>query len=86
MYPEELPSRGIFYNKNARIKVRTMSVLEVKFLATYKEQTATRICNEIINKCTILENLKIEDLLLPDRDYIIFGLGLIHSILLTGLL
>ena len=52
MYPEELPSRGIFYNKNARIKVRTMSVLEVKFLATYKEQTATRICNEIINKCT----------------------------------
>ena len=76
MYPEELPSRGIFYNKNARIKVRTMSVLEVKFLATYKEQTATRICNEIINKCTILENLKIEDLLLPDRDYIIFWIRL----------
>ena len=53
-----------------------MSVLEVKFLSTYKEQTATRICNEIINKCTILENLKIEDLLLPDRDYIIFWIRL----------
>lgn len=76
MYPEELPSRGIFYSKDARIRVRTMSVLEVKFLATYMESTATRICNEIINKCTIFENLTIDELLLPDRDYIIFWIRL----------
>ena len=48
IYTEELPSRGIFYKKDARIRVRTMSVLEVKFLATYMEATATRICNEIL--------------------------------------
>lgn len=76
IYTEELPSRGIFYKKDARIRVRTMSVLEVKFLATYMEATATRICNEILNKCTILENLTLDELLLPDRDYIIFWIRL----------
>lgn len=76
IYPEELPSRGIFYAKNARIRVRTMTVLEVKFLATYFDATATRICNEIFNKCTILENITLDELLLPDRDFIIFWIRL----------
>ena len=53
----EFPSKGRLYPKNAKIKARSMSVLEVKFLATLTPQNATSICNELIEKCTILENL-----------------------------
>lgn len=72
----ELPSRGIFYNENAKIKVRPMTVLEVKFLSTMMPATATHICNELLEKCTIFENLEYEELVLPDREYIIFWIRL----------
>ena len=32
--PYELPTRGLMYPKNVKIKIRAMTVLEVKFLAT----------------------------------------------------
>lgn len=68
----ELPTRGVFYNKDAIIKLRGLSVLDVKFLATYQPELATEICNEIITKCAYFENIKLEDLYLPDRMYLIF--------------
>lgn len=72
----EFPSKGRLYPKNAKIKARSMSVLEVKFLATLTPQNATSICNELIEKCTILENLNYEDLLLADREFIVFWIRL----------
>lgn len=72
----EFPSRGRLYPKNTKIKARSMSVLEVKFLATLTPQNATSICNELLEKCTILENIKYEDLLLADREFIIFWIRL----------
>lgn len=72
----ELPSKGRLYPKNTKIKARSMSVLEVKFLATLSPQNATTICNELLEKCTILENIDYEDLLLPDREFIIFWIRL----------
>lgn len=68
----ELPTRGIFYNKNAIIKLRGMCVIDVKFLATYQPAIATEVCNEILAKCAYFENISIEDLYLPDRMYLIF--------------
>lgn len=68
----ELPTRGLFYNKDAVIKMRSMSVLDVKFLSTYRPELATEICNELLFKCSYLENIKLEDLYLPDRIYLIF--------------
>lgn len=68
----DLPTRGLFYDPNAMIKLRGMTVMEVKFLATYQPMLATEICNEILSKCAILDNIKLEDLYLPDRMYLIF--------------
>lgn len=68
----ELPTRGKFYPKNAIIKMRSMSVLDVKFLATYRPELATEVCNELLFKCSYLENIRLEDLYLPDRIYLIF--------------
>lgn len=73
---KELPSRGRFYSDNAKIKVRSMSVMEVKFLATLLDSNATNVCNEILEKCTILFNLNYEDLILADRQYLIFWIRL----------
>lgn len=70
--PEELPTRGLYYSDNIKIKIRGMTVMEVKFLATYQEAIATEICNEILSKCVILENITLEELYLPDRMYLIF--------------
>lgn len=72
----ELPTKGIFYKKNAIIKVRSLSVLEVKFLSTLVEDNATSVCNEILAKCLYLENIELEEILLPDREYLIFWIRL----------
>lgn len=73
---DELPTKGIFYNKNTIIKVRALTVLEVKFLSTLVPQNATSVCNEILNKCLCLDNIKLENILLPDREYLIFWIRL----------
>ena len=72
----EFPSKGMLYPKDVKIKVRSMSVLEVKFLATLTPQNATQVCNELLEKCTIIENMKYEDLVLADREFIIFWIRL----------
>lgn len=72
----ELPTRGIFYNKDANIRIRPLSVLEIKLLATFQEATATAICNELLQKCTILNNIELKDLYLPDRNYLVFWIRL----------
>lgn len=71
---DEIPSRGCFYNADAVIKIRPLNVQEVKYLSTLSPQNATDIINEIISKCVILENLKFEDILLADREYMAFWL------------
>lgn len=81
---EELPSRGFMYPDNAKIKIRSMTVLEVKFLATLSPATASTVCNELLEKCTILENFDYDDLLLPDRMYLIFWIRLNSFTAKTG--
>jgi hypothetical protein len=71
---EEIPSKGMFYDDEAIIKIRPLNVQEVKYLSTLNEQNATDVINEIIEKCTIFKNMKFEDLLLADREYLIFWL------------
>lgn len=73
---EELPTKGIFYNKNTIIKIRSLSVLEVKFLATLIPENATDVCNEILSKCLYLENIQLTEILKPDREYLIFWIRL----------
>ena len=73
---EDLPSRGLFYPEDATIKIRSLTVLEVKFLATLMPQTATGVCNELLEKCVILKNMDFKDLVLPDRQFLIFWMRL----------
>lgn len=70
----ELPSRGLLYSANARIRGRFLTIRDVKLLALQTEATATKIINEIIRKCFIFENLTIDDLYLCDRQYLAFWL------------
>lgn len=72
----ELPTHGWFYNQNVVIKARSLSLLEVKLLATLNPENATAVCNEILSKCLYLENIKLEELLLADREYLIFWIRL----------
>jgi len=74
--PYDLPTRGLMYPKNIKIKIRSMTVLEVKFLSTMLPETATSVCNELLEKCTILEGMEFEDLYLADRMYLIFWIRL----------
>lgn len=71
---EEIPSKGKFYSPNAVIKIRPLNVQEVKYLSTLNPQNATDVINEIVEKCTIFKNMEFEDLLLADREYLIFWL------------
>lgn len=73
---DDLPSKGLFYPKDTIIKIRSLTVLEVKFLATLMPQTATGVCNELLEKCVILKNINFTDLLLPDRQFLIFWIRL----------
>ena len=73
---KDLPSKGRLYPKDVKIKIRSMSVLEVKFLATLSPLNSTSICNELLEKCCILENMKFEDLILSDREFLIFWIRL----------
>lgn len=68
----ELPSRGLYYDEGTEIRVRPMNVEDVKYLATFNKDNATIIINEIMQKCLKLKKLKFEDILLGDREYIIF--------------
>lgn len=71
---DEIPSRGIFYDKSSYIKIRPLNVQEIKYLSTLNEFNSTDVINEIIEKCCIFKNMVFEDLLLADREYLIFWL------------
>jgi len=70
----ELPSRGLLYNKDARIRGRFLTIRDIKLIALITEQNASKIINEIIRKCFIFENFTIDDLFLCDRQYLAFWL------------
>lgn len=70
----ELPSKGMFYNTSAIIKCRVLSILDVKFLSTINDITATSIINEILERCIYLENIDFSEILLCDRQYLLFWL------------
>ena len=71
---EEIPSKGYFYKPDSVIKIRPLNVQEVKYLSTLCPQNATDVINEIVQKCIILENIQFDELLLADREYLIFWL------------
>lgn len=71
---DEIPSRGVFYDKSSYIKIRPLNVQEIKYLSTLNEFNSTDVINEIIEKCCIFKNMVFEDLLLADREYLIFWL------------
>ena len=70
----DLPSLGLYYSKDTEIRIRTMTVRDVKYLATFNKTNAITITNELLNRCLKLKNLKFEDILLADREYLIFWL------------
>ena len=70
----ELPSRGLLYDKNAKVRGRFLTIRDVKLLALITEDNATKIINEIIRKCFEFENLSVDDLYLCDRQYLAFWL------------
>lgn len=71
---DEIPSRGMFYQDSAIIKIRPLNVQEIKYLSTLNEMNSTDVINEILEKCCIFKNMVFEDLLLADREYLIFWL------------
>ena len=71
---EEIPSMGYFYKPDSVIKIRPLYGPDGKYLSTLCPQNATDVINEIIQKCIILENIQFDELLLADREYLIFWL------------
>lgn len=71
---EELPSKGLLYNKDAKIRGRFLTIQDIKLISLITEQNATKIINEIIRKCFEFENMVIDDLFLCDRQYLAFWL------------
>jgi len=70
----DLPSLGQYYSLDTEIRIRTMTVQDVKYLATFNKSNATTITNELLNRCLKLKHLKFEDILLADREYLLFWL------------
>lgn len=70
---DELPSRGLTYPEGTIIKGRFLTIQDVKYLALLNEQTATRVVNEIIDRCFYM-TINVDDLLLCDRQYLAFWL------------
>lgn len=70
---DELPSRGLLYPEGTEIKGRFLTIQDVKYLSLLNEYTATRVVNEIIDRCFYM-TIKIDDLLLCDREYLAFWL------------
>jgi len=71
---KELPSKGVFYNKYATIKIKTLTLKDIKYLATINKDNATFIIDEILESSLILKNLEFGNICLPDRMYMVFWL------------
>lgn len=70
----ELPSLGQYYKEDTEIRIRTMTVRDVKYLATFNKKNAITITNELLQRCLLLKKLNFDDLLLADREYLLFWL------------
>ena len=70
----DLPSLGQYYSLDTEIRIRTMTVRDVKYLATFNKSNAITITNELLQRCLKLKHLKFEDILLADREYLLFWL------------
>ena len=69
-----MPSLGQYYSLDTEIRIRTMTVCDVKYLATFNKTNAITITNELLQRCLKLKHLKFEDILLADREYLLFWL------------
>ena len=54
----DLPSLGQYYDSNTEIRIRTMTVRDVKYLATFNKSNAITITNELLQRCLKLKHLK----------------------------
>ena len=66
----DLPSLGQYYSLDTEIRIRIMTVRDVKYLATFNKSNAITITNELLQRCLKLKHLKFEDILLADREYL----------------
>ncbi len=71
---EFFPTRCKNYSPNAKIEVRMLTVGDAKLLAMIDENNSSQILYTILQRCTRLTNLKLDDLYLADRDYLLFYL------------
>ena len=71
---EFFPTRCKNYSPNAKIEVRMLTVGDAKLLAKIDENNSSQILYTILQRCTRLTNLKLDDLYLADRDYLLFYL------------
>lgn len=71
---EDLPSLCKLYNENTKIYCKMLSVMDLKYLSTINEENAEHITNGILEHCLKLEGITYEDLLLADREYLLFWL------------
>lgn len=69
---DELPTRGVFYDENAIIRIRPLAVSEVKQLATLCDMNSVSLVNELLRRCLELENLEFNEITLADREYLVF--------------
>lgn len=68
---KDLPSRGVDYPSGAVLRIRPLTVGDVKYLCTINSNNATSILNEVITDCVKLEGMKHSDLLYTDRKFLL---------------
>ena len=71
---EFFPTRCKNYDKNVKIEVRMLTVGDAKLLAMIDENNSSNILYQILKRCTRLTNLKLDDMYIADRDYLLFYL------------
>ena len=71
---EFFPTRCKNYAPDAKIEVRMLTVGDVKLLAMIDENNSSQILYTILQRCTRLTNMKLDEMYLADRDYLLFYL------------
>lgn len=69
-----LPSRGLLYPRNAIVRFRPLTVGEVKFIASLREDNCKDMLDMILRRCVRVENMDYLDLLYMDRSTLLFTL------------
>lgn len=71
---EFFPTHCKNYDENVKIEVRMLTVGDAKLLAMIDENNSSNILYQILKRCTRLTNLKLDDMYIADRDYLLFYL------------